>query len=75
MVLAANGSTIMDGVLFASAVVPPLVVIVLAWVFLRAGRRADAVAALAAAAEAYRGLGAASRAERLRERAGAITLH
>ena len=41
MVLAANGSTIMDGVLFASAVVPPLVVIVLAWVFLRAGRRND----------------------------------
>jgi uncharacterized paraquat-inducible protein A len=31
----------MDGVLLASAIVPPLVVIVLAWFFLRAGRRHD----------------------------------
>jgi hypothetical protein len=31
----------MDGVLLASAVVPPLIVIALAWFFLRAGRRHD----------------------------------
>ncbi len=31
----------MNGVLLASAVVPVLVVIVLAWLFLRAGRRHD----------------------------------
>jgi len=31
----------MDGVLLASAVVPVLIVIVLAWLFLRAGRRHD----------------------------------
>jgi uncharacterized paraquat-inducible protein A len=40
-VLAASGSSIVNGVLLASAVVPPIVVIVLAWVFLRAGRRND----------------------------------
>jgi uncharacterized paraquat-inducible protein A len=31
----------MNGVLLASAVVPVLIVIVLAWFFLRAGRRHD----------------------------------
>jgi uncharacterized paraquat-inducible protein A len=31
----------MNGVLLASAVVPPVVVIVLAWLFLRAGKRHD----------------------------------
>jgi uncharacterized paraquat-inducible protein A len=31
----------MNGVLLASAVVPLLIVIVLAWLFLRAGRRHD----------------------------------
>jgi hypothetical protein len=31
----------MDGVLLASAVVPPLIVVALAWFFLRAGRRHD----------------------------------
>jgi uncharacterized paraquat-inducible protein A len=40
-VVVASGSAWVDGVLLASAVVPPVVVIVLAWVFLRAGRRHD----------------------------------
>ena len=31
----------MNGVLLASAVVPPLIVGVLAWLFLRAGKRHD----------------------------------
>jgi hypothetical protein len=36
------GSTgVLNGVLLASAIVPPLVVIALAWFFLRAGRRHD----------------------------------
>ncbi len=39
--LAAHGSAVLNGVLLASAVVPVLVVIVLAWAFLRAGRRND----------------------------------
>ena len=37
----AGGSAVMNGVLLASAVVPPVIVIVLAWVFLRAGRSHD----------------------------------
>ena len=37
----ASGSGIMNGVLLASAVVPVLVVVVGAWLFLRAGRRHD----------------------------------
>jgi uncharacterized paraquat-inducible protein A len=40
-VLASGNSAVMDGVLLASAVVPVLIVIVLAWFFLRAGRRHD----------------------------------
>jgi hypothetical protein len=36
-----GSSGILDGVLLASAIVPPLIVIVLAWFFLRAGRRHD----------------------------------
>jgi len=40
-VLASSGQTIVNGVLLASAIVPPVVVVVLAWVFLRAGRRHD----------------------------------
>jgi hypothetical protein len=40
-VLGAGHSGVMDGVLLASAVVPPLIVIALAWFFLRAGRRHD----------------------------------
>jgi hypothetical protein len=40
-VLGAGSSGVMDGVLLASAVVPPLIVIALAWFFLRAGRRHD----------------------------------
>ncbi|HKI90771.1 MAG TPA: hypothetical protein VJ986_00600 [Gaiellaceae bacterium] len=39
--LASSGQTIVNGVLLASAIVPPVVVVVLAWVFLRAGRRHD----------------------------------
>ena len=39
--LASGNSAVMDGVLLASAVVPVLIVIVLAWLFLRAGRRND----------------------------------
>lgn len=39
--LATTGQAIVNGVLLASAVVPPIIVIVLAWVFLRAGRRHD----------------------------------
>jgi len=31
----------MNGVLLASAIVPPAIVIVLAWLFLRAGKRND----------------------------------
>jgi uncharacterized paraquat-inducible protein A len=37
----ASGSAVLDGVLLASAVVPVLIVIVLAWLFLRAGKRND----------------------------------
>jgi hypothetical protein len=37
----ASGTAVMNGVLLASAVVPVLVVIVLSWLFLRAGRRHD----------------------------------
>ena len=40
-VLASGNSAVMNGVLLASAVVPLLIVIVLAWLFLRAGRRHD----------------------------------
>lgn len=40
-VLASGHSAVMNGVLLASAVVPVLIVIVLAWFFLRAGRRHD----------------------------------
>jgi uncharacterized paraquat-inducible protein A len=40
-VLVAGNSAVMNGVLLASAVVPVLIVIVLAWLFLRAGRRHD----------------------------------
>ena len=39
--LATTGQTIVNGVLLASAVVPPVIVVVLAWLFLRAGRRHD----------------------------------
>lgn len=36
------GSTfVMNGVLLASAIVPPVIVILLAWFFLRAGKRHD----------------------------------
>ena len=38
-VVAATG--VMNGVLLASAIVPPAIVVVLAWVFLRAGKRHD----------------------------------
>ena len=41
VVLASGNSAVMNGVLLASAVVPVLIVIVLAWFFLRAGRRHD----------------------------------
>jgi hypothetical protein len=41
VVLVAGGSGVLDGVLLASAVVPPLIVVGLAWFFLRAGRRHD----------------------------------
>jgi hypothetical protein len=40
-VVVAGGSGILNGVLLASAVVPPAIVIGLAWFFLRAGRRHD----------------------------------
>jgi uncharacterized paraquat-inducible protein A len=40
-VVVAGGTGVLDGVLLASAVVPVLIVIVLAWLFLRAGRRHD----------------------------------
>jgi len=40
-VLLAGSNGVLDGVLLASAVVPPLIVIALAWLFLRAGRRHD----------------------------------
>ena len=39
--LASGNSAVMNGVLLASAVVPVLIVIVLAWFFLRAGKRHD----------------------------------
>jgi uncharacterized paraquat-inducible protein A len=39
--LVAGGTAVLDGVLLASAVVPVLIVIVLAWLFLRAGKRHD----------------------------------
>ena len=37
----ASGTAVMNGVLLASAVVPVVIVILLAWLFLRAGRRHD----------------------------------
>jgi uncharacterized paraquat-inducible protein A len=40
-VIVAAGTAVMDGVLLASAVVPVVIVIVLAWLFLRAGKRHD----------------------------------
>jgi hypothetical protein len=40
-VLAAGSNTVMNGVIFASAIVPVLIVVVGAWFFLRAGRRHD----------------------------------
>jgi uncharacterized paraquat-inducible protein A len=40
-VIVAAGTAVMDGVLLASAVVPVVIVIVLAWLFLRAGQRHD----------------------------------
>ena len=40
-VLAGSGTAVMNGVLLASAVVPVVVVILLAWFFLRAGKRND----------------------------------
>ena len=39
--LVGAGTAVMNGVLLASAVVPVLVVVVGAWLFLRAGRRHD----------------------------------
>ena len=39
--LAVSGSSVVNGVLLASAIVPPVVVVLLAWFFLRAGRRHD----------------------------------
>jgi len=39
--LVGSGTAVLDGVLLASAVVPVVVVIGLAWFFLRAGRRND----------------------------------
>jgi predicted ABC-type sugar transport system permease subunit len=42
VVVGAGSSGVMNGVLLASAIVPPLVVVALAWFFLRAGRRHDA---------------------------------
>ena len=41
VMLVANGTAVMNGVLLASAVVPVVIVIALAWLFLRAGRRHD----------------------------------
>ena len=40
-VVASGNSAVLNAVLLASAVAPVLVVIVLAWLFLRAGRRND----------------------------------
>jgi uncharacterized membrane protein len=40
-VLLAAGTGVMNGILLASAVVPVVIVLVLAWFFLRAGRRHD----------------------------------
>jgi hypothetical protein len=40
-VLAASGDAYVNGVVLASAIVPPVIVGVLAWFFLRAGRRHD----------------------------------
>jgi uncharacterized paraquat-inducible protein A len=40
-VIVAGGSGVMNGILLASAVVPVLIVVVLAWLFLRAGKRHD----------------------------------
>jgi hypothetical protein len=48
-VLASSGSTIMNGVLLASAVVPVLIVGLLCWAFFRAARRHDAAERSAAA--------------------------
>jgi len=40
-VVVAAGTGVMNGVLLASAVVPVLIVVVLAWLFLRAGKKHD----------------------------------
>jgi hypothetical protein len=40
-VVAAGSSGVENAVLLGSAIVPPVVVIALAWFFLRAGRRHD----------------------------------
>jgi uncharacterized paraquat-inducible protein A len=40
-VIVAGGNGIMNGILLASAVVPVVIVVVLAWLFLRAGKRHD----------------------------------
>jgi uncharacterized paraquat-inducible protein A len=40
-VLASGDSAVMNGVILASAIVPVLIVVVLAWFFLRAARRND----------------------------------
>jgi uncharacterized paraquat-inducible protein A len=40
-VVVASGTAVMNGVLLASAVVPVIVVVLLAWLFLRAGKRHD----------------------------------
>ncbi len=40
-VLAVAGDTWVNGVILASAIVPPVIVAVGAWLFLRAGRRHD----------------------------------
>jgi hypothetical protein len=40
-VVVAGSNGILNGVILASAIVPPAIVIALAWFFLRAGRRHD----------------------------------
>jgi uncharacterized paraquat-inducible protein A len=40
-VLLAGGTSVLNAILLASAVVPVAIVVVLAWFFLRAGRRHD----------------------------------
>lgn len=41
MFVASDGSFVLNGVLLASAVVPVLIVVVLCFIFMRAGRRND----------------------------------